>query len=175
MADPSWTDCVGAVTGLVGMATGIYGAIMGRAGYRESKLIRAREMRLALRKDLGEARTSITTLRELMASAAGSRRATLAARGLSRSGNMIVWERIIEADRSTVEQIAASIKSEGTDFAALSEAQLEAELVAANTIRLNLSTLIEKYRSEIAEDDETRRQITQQHTAIAAARIGPKQ
>ncbi|WP_155774370.1 hypothetical protein [Burkholderia pseudomultivorans] len=64
------------------MATGLFGAVMGYVGYRRSNQIKALDMRLALRKDLGEARESVTMLRELMASAAGSRRATLAARGL---------------------------------------------------------------------------------------------
>ncbi|MGU7784562.1 hypothetical protein ACV22Z_31395, partial [Burkholderia sp. PU8-34] len=35
-------------------------------------------------------------------------RATLAARGLGRSGAMDVWEQALETDRATVEQIAAS-------------------------------------------------------------------
>ncbi|RMD18436.1 hypothetical protein EA837_03210, partial [Klebsiella pneumoniae] len=67
MANPSWTDYVGVVTGLVGMMTGISGAVMGYLGYRRSNQIKALDLRLALRKDLGEARESITTLRQLMA------------------------------------------------------------------------------------------------------------
>ncbi|EAX78822.1 hypothetical protein TVAG_017090 [Trichomonas vaginalis G3] len=119
----------------------------------------------AHRKDLGDARESITTLRELMASAAGSRRATLAARGLGGPGAMVVWEQQLESDRATVEQIAASIVSEGTDFAALSVEQLESEILAAHKIKTNLFTLIEKYRGELAVDDDARRQIGEQHTA----------
>ena len=171
MANPSWTDYVGAVAGIVGMVTGISGAIMGYIGYRRSNQIKALDMRLALRKDLEDARESITTLRELMASAAGSRRATLAARGLGRSGAMVVWEQQLEFNRATVEQIAASIVSEGTDFAALSVEQLESEILAAHKIKTNLFTLIEKYRGELAADDDARRQIGEQHTAMAAARI----
>ncbi|EDT41774.1 hypothetical protein [Burkholderia ambifaria] len=168
MADSDWA-------GYVGMATGLFGAVMGYVGYRRSNQIKALDMRLALRKDLGEARESVTMLRELMASAAGSRRATLAARGLGRSGAMVIWEQALEADRTTIEQIAASIRSEGTDFAALSEAQLETELVAVHKIKMSLATLVEKYRGELAADDDTRRQIGQQQTAIAAARMSQKQ
>lgn len=167
----SLVDYVGALTGIVGMVTGISGAIMGYVGYRRSNQIKALDMRLALRKDLGEARELVTILRELMTSAAGSRRATLAARGLYRSGNMVVWEQMLEADRAEVEKIVASIRSEGADFAALPEAQLETELVTAHKIKTSLSTLVEKYRGELAIDSDARGQIMQQHTAMAAARM----
>jgi len=175
MAGADWTNYVGAATGVVGMVTGICGAAMGYIGYRRSNQIKALDMRLVLRKDLGEAREAVTTVRELMSSAEGSRRATLAARGLSRSGNMVVWERTIEADRAEVAKIAAAILSEGTDFATLSEAQLETELVAAHKIKMSLFKLVEKYRGEIAADDDARRQIGQQATAMAAARMSQKQ
>ncbi|MBM5656580.1 hypothetical protein GSH05_34890, partial [Burkholderia pseudomallei] len=58
-----------------------------------------------------------------------------------------------------------SIVSEGTDFAALSVEQLESEILAAHKIKTNLFTLIEKYRGELAVDDDARRQIGEQHTA----------
>jgi len=41
MVNPSWTDYVGAVAGVVGMLTGIFGAIMGYIGYRRSNQIKA--------------------------------------------------------------------------------------------------------------------------------------
>ena len=88
MANLGWTDYIGAVTGIVGMVTGISGAIMGYVGYRRSNHVKALDMRLALQKDLGEARESINTLRELMASAAGSQRATLAAEDFT---NQALW------------------------------------------------------------------------------------
>ncbi|MCQ9371797.1 hypothetical protein NQ024_11240, partial [Corynebacterium sp. 35RC1] len=97
------------MTGLVGMMTGISGAVMGYLGYRRSNQIKALDLRLALRKDLGEARESITTLRQLMADAEASRKATLAARGLGRSGAMVVWEQTLETDRAEVTKISAAI------------------------------------------------------------------
>lgn len=171
MPNPGWTDYVGAAAGIVGMVTGISGAIMGYVAYRRSNQIKALDLRLALRKDLGEARESITTVRDLMVSAAGSRRATLAARQLGRSGAMDAWEQALEADRAEVTKIAAAIPHEGTDFSAMSEKQLESEIIAAHKLKTSLSTLVEKYRSEVAADDDARRQIGQQATAIAAARI----
>jgi hypothetical protein len=47
--------------------------------------------------------------------------------------------------------------------------------VAAHKIKASLSKLAEKYRGELAADDDIRRQIGHQQTAIAAARMGQKQ
>jgi hypothetical protein len=167
----SWTDYVGAVAGVVGMATGIVGAVMGFVAYRRTNQNKAIDMRVALQKDLPEVRESIGIVRESMASAAGSRRNVLAARGLAQSGAMVVWEQTLEAGRAQIEKIAASIRSEGANFASLSLDQLESETVAIHKIKTSLSTLVEKYRDELAADHDARRQIGQQHTAIAAARI----
>ncbi|MFP6558886.1 hypothetical protein WJ542_11285 [Paraburkholderia sp. B3] len=171
MANLGWTDYVGAVAGMVGMATGISGAVMGYIGYRRSNQIKALDLRLALRKDLGEARESIGTLRQVMSQADGSRKANMAARGLGRSGAMVVWEQTLEADRAEVTKIAAAIPREGTDFSAMSEKQLESEIIAAHKIKTSLSTLVEKYRGELAADADSRRQIAGQQTAMTAARI----
>ncbi|TAM38245.1 MAG: hypothetical protein EPN61_14015 [Burkholderiaceae bacterium] len=171
MTNPSWTDFAGVVTGVVGMVTGISGAVMGYLGYRRSNQIKALDLRLSLRKDLGEARESITTLRQLMADAEGSRKETLAARGISRSSAMVFWEQSLATDLAEVTRIAAVIPREGIDFAAMSEKQLESEIIAAHKIKTSLSTLIEKYRGELAVDADLRRQIGQQATAMAAARM----
>jgi hypothetical protein len=171
MPNPGWTDYVGTVTGIVGMVSGISGAVMGVIAYRRSNQIKALDMRLALQKDLSEARESIDTVRALMTSAESSRRASLAARSICRSGAMNVWEQALEADRAEVARIAASIRSEGTDFAALSVEQLEPETMAAHKIKTSLSKLVEKYRGELAADDEARRQLGQQQSVMAAARL----
>jgi hypothetical protein len=171
MPAPSWTDYIGALTGVVGMATGISGAVMGFVAYRRTNRNKAIDMRIALQKDLVEVRGSIGVVRESMASAAGSRRNVLAARGLAKSGAMAVWEQTVEADRVQIEKIAASIPSEGANFASLSLEQLESETVATHKIKTGLTALAEKYRGEIAADHDSRREIGQQHTAIAAARI----
>lgn len=153
------------------MVTGISGAVMGYIGYRRSNQIKALDMRLDLRKALSDSHESLTTLRALMESAVGSRRAVLAAKGLYRSGNMVAWEQALETDRAEVEKIAASIRNEDANFAALSVEQLESETVAAHRVKASLSALVEKYRGEIAADDDARRQIGQQQTAMAAARM----
>jgi hypothetical protein len=164
MADADWPGYVGAVTGAISL-------VVSGIAYRRSNQIKRLDMRLELRKALGEAHQSLTTLQTLMTSATGSRSAVLAAKGLYRSGNMVIWEQMLATDRAEVEKITASIRSEDADFATLSVEQLESETVAAHKIKTSLTTLVDKYRGELAADDEARRQIADQVTAITAARI----
>ncbi|CAN7766076.1 hypothetical protein LJR034_007420 [Caballeronia sp. LjRoot34] len=163
MADSDWT-------GYVGMATGIFGAVMGFIGYRRSNQIKALDLRLELRKALGDAHNSLSTLRALVNAAAGSRRAVLAAKGLGGSGAMAAWHQMTDADLAEIDKIAASIRSEGADFSALSAEPLESEIVAAHKIKNSLSTLIDKYHGELAADDAAREQIAQTQAMLVASR-----
>jgi hypothetical protein len=153
------------------MVTGIFGAVMGFVGYRRSNQIKALDLRLELRKALGDTHESLSTLRPLMDNATGSRRGILAAKSSARSGAMVAFERMVEVDRAALDNIAPTIRSEDADFAAMSAEQLESEIVAIHKIKTSLSALFEKYRGEMAKDDEDRRQLVQQHTTIAAARM----
>lgn len=155
MADSDWTGYVGVVTGVVGMVTGCL-------AYWRSNRIKALDLRLELRKGLGDAHHALSTLRERLDFADRSRRAVLAATGLLRSGNIVVWERAVAADREQANTLGSSIRSETADFTALSTEQLESEIVAAHKIRTRLDALITKYRGEISADDESRRRIAQE-------------
>jgi hypothetical protein len=171
MAHAGWTDYVGVVTGIVGTVTGVAGSIMGFLGYRRSNQIKSFDLRVALQKDLTEARESVNVLQKLIGSAEGSRRSTLAARGLGRSGAMDVWVKAIASDREEAERIAASIPSASADYSSMPESQLEDAIISAHRAKIALSVLIEKYRGELAADDDARRQIGQQATTMAAARL----
>lgn len=99
MADSDWAR-------YVGMATGLFGAVMGYVGYRRSDQIKALDLRLELRKGLASAHESLVTLRDLLDSAATSRMTTLAARGLGRSGASVAWEQALTADRAEIDRLA---------------------------------------------------------------------
>jgi len=116
----------------VGIVTGIIGAVMGVIAYVRSNQIKKLDLRLELQKGLGEAHEALATLRAVIESAANSRPAVLAMRGLGRSGNAVAWDRAVEIDRAEVEWLAASLQTEGADFTALSGEQLESEIVAAH-------------------------------------------
>lgn len=159
--------------GYAGMATGIFGAVMGFLGYRQSSRNRAQDLRLELRKALGEAHEALSTLRAVIEAAANSRPRVLAMRGLGRSGNMIAWEQSVATDRAEVDRLAALLRDEAADFTALSAEQLEPEIVSTHKLKASLFTLIEKYRGELAADDEARRQRHQEVVTITAAQMAP--
>lgn len=164
-------DYIGAITGIVGMVTGLFGAVMGFLGYRRANQIKSLDMRLELRKVIGESHDLLTDLRSLIEFANSSRRAVLAAHGQGRGGSMQVWEQALATDRAEIDRITAALRSEDADFTALSTEQLESELVPAYKLKNALSRLVEKYRGEVTADDAARRQIADQVTAITAARI----
>jgi hypothetical protein len=159
--------------GYIGILTGLVGTFIGIAAYVRSNQIKKLDLRLELRKGLGDAHEALSTLRAVMEAAANSRPRVLAMRGLGRSGNMAAWEQSIAADRVRLEEIAVTLRSEGGDFTSLSPEQLESEIVSAHRIKASLSTLVDKYRGELAADDEARRQRHHEVVAMTAAQMAP--
>ncbi|CAN7268615.1 hypothetical protein [Caballeronia sp. LjRoot31] len=163
------------LAGYIGILTGLIGTFVGIAAYVRSDQIKKLDLRLEVKKGLGDAHEALSTLRAVMEAAANSRPCVLAMRGLGRSGNMVAWEQSIAADRVRLEAIAATLRSEGGDFTALSAEQLESEIVAAHKIKASLLTLIEKYRGELLADDEARRQRHQEVVVLTAAQMRPRE
>lgn len=149
-------------TGYVGVVTGVAGMVMGFRGFRRSNQIKALDLRLELRKGLGDAHLALSTLRELIDYADRSRQAVLAATGMLRSGNQVVWEQAVAADRATIDTLASSLRDEAADYTELSAEQLESEIVSAHRIRTELDGLVTRYRGEVAADDRTRERLHQQ-------------
>ncbi|MFD1027679.1 hypothetical protein ACFQ3P_32690 [Paraburkholderia sabiae] len=147
----------------MGTAAGIFGAVMGFLGYKRSSQIKSLDLRLELRKAVSDSHTTLATLRGTMDLAARSRPAVLAAQGLYNSGNRVVWEQALNTDKAEVDRLAASIRGEDADYSALSSEALESEIVASHKVNTVLNALIDKYRGELATDDEARRQIAQFH------------
>jgi hypothetical protein len=159
------------LTGAVGALTGVIALVVSVITYRRANQVKSLDMRIELRKVVGESHGSLTELRSLIDHAARSRTAVMAARGLGRSGAAQHWEQTLATDRAEIDRIAAALRNEDADFAALPVDNLEEELVATYRLKARLSTLNEKYRGEVKTDDDHRRQIGEQQTAIAAARI----
>lgn len=151
---PSVTDYIGTVTGAVGMVVGIYSLI-------RTHKIKSLDLRLELRTIVADVHLALATARGLLTLGDRSRQRVLAARGLGSSGAMEAWRQAVERDQTGLDGIAATARSEDADFTALSQEQLESEVVAARKARARLAELIEKYRAAYAEDDEMRREIRQ--------------
>ncbi|MBR8224069.1 hypothetical protein [Burkholderia ambifaria] len=71
------------------------------------------------------------------------------------------WRQAVERDQTELDKLAAAARSEDADFTALSQEQLESEVVAARKARARLHELMEKYRAAYAEDDVMRGEIRQ--------------
>lgn len=146
----------------IGIITGIIGTVTGCLAYWKSKQVKLLDLRLELRKSIASAHHELSMARSGIDLGARSRRAVLAATGHGNSGNMVKWNQDVDADAAKLDQIAATIRSETADFTALSDEQLESEIVAAHRIVAELTAIVTRYRETLAADDDRRREIRQE-------------
>lgn len=151
---PSVTDYIGAATGAIALAISVYTAV-------RTHKIKSLDLRLELRTTVADVHLALATARGLLTLGDQSRQRVLAARGQAGSGAMTGWRQLVEQDQAELDKLAAAARSEDADFTALSQEQLESEVVAARKARARLAELVEKYRAAYADDDETRREIRQ--------------
>ena len=157
MPDASWLSVFGAVTGAIGTISGVVGAVLGFKGYRRANAVKALDLRLELRKTVSDARSGIEALPKLMGEANLSRRAVLNARGMSRGGEMIVWEKSYAADLKQVDSLNDELPSEAEDHAKMNDpAQLESSLVHIHSLTRRIDDLKIKYEKELAKDEAAR-------------------
>ncbi|MEM5405855.1 hypothetical protein [Paraburkholderia unamae] len=152
------------VTDNIGAITGIIGAITGGFALWKSYQVKSLDLRLELRKALGEAHHALRSLPELLDYADRSRRAVNA-------GATLAWELALVADRTAIGNIAAEVRDEDADFAAMSDKQLEVAIVATHNQFLRLEAFVTKYREAVAADDDRRREIRRENTNLAHAMI----
>jgi hypothetical protein len=166
------TDNIGAVAGIIGSITGVVGMVMGGLGYWKSSQVKSLDLRLELRKRLGDAHHALRSLPELLDYADGSRHRILAQAG--QGGAVVRWETDLATDRAAIGNIAAAVRDEDANFDALSDCQLEAEIAAAHKQALRLEGFVSKYRETVAADDDRRRDIRREQADIARTIIGRK-
>ncbi|MEX3845515.1 hypothetical protein [Paraburkholderia sp. BR10882] len=157
------------VTDNIGAITGIIGAITGGFALWKSYQVKSLDLRLELRKALGEAHHALRSLPELLDYADRSRRAVNAQGG--QAGATLAWELALVADRTAIGNIAAEVRDEDADFAAMSDKQLEVAIVATHNQFLRLEAFVTKYREAVAADDDRRREIRRENTNLAHAMI----
>ncbi len=95
MAEPHWTS-------YVGMAAGIFGAIMGYVSIRRSNQIKSLDLRLELRKSINNYNAAISKAKELMPRANKSRERVASAMGNYNSGAMVQWKQEYEKDNNAL-------------------------------------------------------------------------
>jgi len=152
MVEPHWTSYVGMISGLIGAATGIAGAIMGYLGYQKATSLKSLDMRLELRRAGTDLTTSYAELNALIDDANQSRMRMAAARERFKSGMMERWNNELEIDKTTIAQIEESIPKDNEQYKDLNTEKLEAKLVDVHRIQGEVTQLINKYHAAMDED-----------------------
>ena len=159
MAEPHWMSYFAMVTGSIGAITGVAGAIMGYVGYRRSYKMKALDLRLELRKAVSDARVALEQLRNLIHTASRSRVNNLAARGMSQSGAMNIWNAEVKAENVKLGKLHHRVPAEGINYNTLSPNELESELVAVHKCQKEIEAIRDKYVSVMRSDEGSRNYI----------------
>jgi hypothetical protein len=170
MADSNLLSYVGAISGTIGAITGIAGAVMGFVSYRRSGQMKALDLRIELRKAVGDLHDSVQSLPSLLERAKASRTAVAAATG--QAGALQHWQGEFEKDLSTVQRLATEIPDSSATYELLSHSELESRLVSVHQIQSQANRLYEKYRASLASDDKEREQIRADVRSVTQVRLG---
>src|SRR5450631_1535666 len=126
MTDATWLNYLAATTGVVGMLTGVAGAVMGYVGYRRSVKVKALDLRLELKKAENELRYTASALPKLLEYAKQSHERVSAAIGLYKSGAMQAWHSEWDNDLALVASLLPRVPAADADYSKLSDPELEA-------------------------------------------------
>lgn len=157
MADPSWLSYTGTITGIIGTVTGVAGAVLGYVGYRQSREMKALDLRLQLGRAENETRSALDGLPATIELGRQSRQNVSAAAG--RTGASQAWVNYCAEDLRLIEGLKAKLPPDGIDYATVTPDQLAAEIVRLHQVGLQVSRLVDKYRAAMEEDERLRDQI----------------
>jgi hypothetical protein len=158
MDTQQWMPYVGMISGIIGAATGVAGAIMGFIAYRRSNSIKALDLRLELRRTMNEIEQKTAGADKLLHRANQSRQRVMAATGLNNSGAMQLWNEGFQEDQEKLAGLLeAPPKAESCD--GLTPEDLESRLVAAHKFQIDLNEILDKYEVCLDADDESRKEI----------------
>lgn len=159
MSELGWPDYVGMISGAIGAITGIAGAIMGYISYQKTNSMKTLDLRLELRRTATQLLADLAQLKDLIDYADKSRTAVAAATGMLHSGQMVIGNQGIAADKKKVMELDATAPKAKDEYQALTERELESKLVDVHRLQISAIELINKYEAEVAKDDEGRRHI----------------
>ena len=135
MADLHWTSITGIVTGAIGSATGIAGAILGYLGYKKSKQIKALDLRIESKRAVTDTIVDFEKLREQMKKGNESRKAVAAAMGFFSSSAMNQWKEEFASDQKAVRVLTKELPYENSNYDDLDEKGLENKLIESHRIQ----------------------------------------
>ncbi len=151
MTEIDWPDYVGVVSGVIGMITGSFGAIIGYKSYKKSNEIKALDLRLELRKKISDFEAAYHHLENLLPEANRAMLANLSARNMLNSSFKDKWDLEYENDMNDLDLISESMPDSDLDYTNYSTGKLETELVNIHQLLNSVEDLKRKYVSCINE------------------------
>jgi hypothetical protein len=136
---------------------------MGFIAFRYSRKIKTSERRLELDVLRNEVHIAAVKLIELLPQALGSKRANLAARGISQSSFMDKFIESHSVDSSRANELAQSIPAVDNNFKSLTLSELEDKIVELDRTKGWVSELIVKYEDLLEQDRDWRRRQSNQN------------
>jgi hypothetical protein len=149
MADATFLSYVGAFTGVIG-------SVLGYVGYRQSREMKAVDLRIQIGHSENEVRISLGSLPGLMQAAKQSRTNVAAMSG--QSGALRQWNDTFREDSELAATLVSLLPAEGSNYDGLAPAVLAARVVKLHELSLQTSQLVDRYTKSLAEDDRARDQ-----------------
>ncbi len=160
-----WAEIVGTAGVIVAGA----GVVVTLRKHRRDEDAKREEVRQRLLTAMAEYRAVVLALPPLLQKAAQSHQAVLAAQGLGRSGNWVLWHKEHTADAAAAQVLVDRLPTPTTAYGDLDATGLGGKLVALRPLRLQADALKRKYEASLAADDAARVQIHTDAMARVAA------
>jgi hypothetical protein len=165
---------IGAITGAIGALTGIAGAWIAYIALQKTEQLKSQDLQLELGKALAKLENDLTSLPELLATAAKSRERISAARGLFNSGPMIKWKEGLTNDQTHLQGFNETFVRLNSSSEAQSVAHLQNRLFDVDRLQTSVFDLRRKYQASLAEDDKQRDHLREDQRAYMQTRIQGK-
>ncbi len=143
---------VGALTGVVGMLTGVYGAIRAHRADRKVENYRRGDRRLELRRLRNDTEVAAESLIALLPRALESRQSALHRRGILKSSITEAFEAAYKNDLAAATRLARSVPRRAETFDSLSPNELDERIVGLDHTCSEIAALAKKYRVSMEED-----------------------
>lgn len=153
MADPS---LVGMITGIIGALSGIAGLVVSVKNYHRVSTIKALDLRLELKKAFNDLDRLRRGLEEFLDSVNQSHEAVMSARGQLSGGAGQIWRKDFADDKATLRRLLGLAPHVQGEYEKLSPSELEAQLVILHRSHGDLKGLREKFERLLEKDDEWR-------------------
>lgn len=122
------------------------------ASYRHASSIKRLDLRIEARKARTSLARQVKDIRGLMHTARESRLQVFAAASRLQSSILAKWERELAEKTEELDKLAVEVRADEGDYQAMSDSDLEAEIVHLHRISTEVSAIECLYRDSLAED-----------------------